>query len=113
MVLILISLNAMAESVPYTFGDITIPIPDTHYVLTRDKHDPIALGIENILSQNFADTLFESQPGLLIDRPAEKGLSRDGKLFERIRLILAEYDKPVGASFLGFFNHRAAGRSLH
>jgi hypothetical protein len=65
--LVLISPNALAESVPYTFGDFTFQIPDTLYVLTRDKHDAIALGLENRLSQSFADTLFVSQPNLQMD----------------------------------------------
>jgi hypothetical protein len=67
MLLILISLNALADSVPYTFGDFTIPVPDNLYVLTKDKHDVAALGLEVNISQYFADSLFESQPGLLID----------------------------------------------
>jgi hypothetical protein len=65
--LILISLNALADSVPYTFGDFTFPIPDNLYVLTRDKHDVAALGLEINISQHFADSLFASQPGLQID----------------------------------------------
>ena len=67
MVLVLVSLSALAESAPYIFGNLTLPIPDNLYVLTRDKHDVVALGLENNISQYFADTLFESQPSLQID----------------------------------------------
>lgn len=67
MLLILIYINALADSVPYTFGDFTFPIPDNLYVLTKDQHDVDALGLEVNISQYFADSLFVTQPGLQID----------------------------------------------
>jgi hypothetical protein len=67
LVLILITLNAQAETIPYTFGDFTFQIPDSLYVLTRDQHDVEALGLEVNISQHFADLLFEPQYGLQMD----------------------------------------------
>lgn len=65
--LVLVSLSALAESVPYTFGDFTVPVPANHYVLTRDSHDVAAIGIDSILDQEFANSLFDTQPGLQMD----------------------------------------------
>jgi hypothetical protein len=67
LVLVLIPIHSLAGSVPYTFGDFTFPIPDNLYVLTKDQHDVVALGLEVNISQHFADSIFESQPGLQID----------------------------------------------
>ena len=65
--LVLLSLSALAESVPYTFGDFTLPVPASHYVLTRDSHDVADIGINTILDQAFANSLFDTQPGMQMD----------------------------------------------
>jgi hypothetical protein len=62
-----LSLSALAESVPYTFGDFTIPVPAGHYVLTTDNHNVADIGINSILDQEFANSLFDTQPGLQMD----------------------------------------------
>ncbi len=66
MILMLTSLNALADTDAYTFGDFTFPIPDNLYVLTKDQHDVVTLGLDVNISQHFADSLFEPQSGLQI-----------------------------------------------
>ncbi len=66
IVLILFSLNALADSDTYTFGDFTFLIPDNLYVLTKDQHDVVVLGLDVNISQHFANSLFESQSGMQI-----------------------------------------------
>jgi hypothetical protein len=65
--LVLLSFSALAESVPYIFGDFTIPIPADHYVLTMENHDVATIGIDTILDQEFANSMFDTQPGLQMD----------------------------------------------
>lgn len=64
LVLVLVSLSALAETVTYAVGNLTLPIPYDQFVLTRENHDVQAAGLSEFIDQPFADSLFDSQAGL-------------------------------------------------
>ncbi len=64
LVLVLVSLGALAETVTYAVGNLTLPIPYDQFVLTRENHDVQAAGLSEFIDQPFADSLFDSQAGL-------------------------------------------------
>ena len=67
VVVMLSSVTAFAEPAVNTVNGYSLPFPAGISVMTRDNHDVKAVGLDTLVTQEYMDNVFASQPGLQID----------------------------------------------